>query len=333
LLKCAPVASDAVLVKLDDISITLPMLPAAAFQFQMPPLPTQNQIQGVARPFFDAVEMCLGSTGGRPFIVEQLGITFVPNGSKVRLCSIDWPTVSFAQLPLPQLKLQDRAIVCADFCRQMLALAEQAHSTRLVLVHHTQQRSKKLRNGFADAPAGHALFLADDTLLFSRLLYIDGPRRFDFNEMFKAVVPADYAKRMVAIPQQLGVALKRSSLLANKPRQGEVIFRHTEGYLATEVAIEDGKATFRTRSPRGEISDTIQLPGHADITALVDVRWLLDHHAKFDKILFTDEWAILAKGDHVCVVGYPEVAADHRAVATSARSDSSLAPAQELADA
>ena len=288
-----PVGSDVVLVKLGDTSVMLPMLPADTFRFQMPAVPTQNHIQGVARQFFDAVEHCLGSVGSEARVYEQLGVTFIPNGSKVRLYAFDIKTMSFAQLALPRLGLKEKAILPADFCRQMLALAEQAHSTRLALPQRSPKRSR-----LADALADHALFLADDTLLFGRVLRSD-KNQIDFDRAFKREVPADYAKAMVAIPQQLQMALKRATLLAD--------------YGVAELAIENGKATFRSGSERGEISDTIPLPGHADITALVDAPLLFDRHAKFDNILFTDSCAIMAKDDHLCVVANP----------TSARSDSS----------
>jgi DNA polymerase III sliding clamp (beta) subunit (PCNA family) len=221
----------------------------------------------VARQFFAAVEHCLGSVGSRARVYEQLGVTFVPNGSKVRLFATDLTTMSFTQLPLPQLTLKDKAIVPADFCRQMLVLAERAHTTRLAM------------------RADHALFIADDTVLFGRVLRSD-TNEIDFDWALKNSLPADHATAMIAITQQLQMALKRASLLD----------------AATELAIEDGKATLRSRSPRGEISDTILLPGHADISVLVDAARLFDRHSKFDKILFTDRCAILAKNEHLCVV-------------------------------
>jgi hypothetical protein len=294
-----PVGSDAVLVKLGDTSVTLPMLAADTFDFQMPAVPTQNHIQGVARQFFDAVEHCLQPIELKSaYVYEHLGITLIPDGRHVRMYSTDryGTTLSFAELTLP-VELEQPIIIPAAFCQQMLALAEQAHSNRLVLVDRRQQRrqsqrllqqSPKLRSRLADALADHALFVADDTRLFGHTLRSD---KLDFDRARKNLLPADYAEAMVAIHQQLQMALKRASRI--------------DGVM-TELAIENGTATFRSRSPRGdEISDTILLPGHADIRVPVDAPLLFDRHSKFDKILFTDRCAILTKDDHLCLVAAP----------------------------
>ena len=239
-------------LKLGDAIFKLPMLPSEEFSnlFQTPPMPRQTM--QVTAQFLDGIQHCLQSGSDYATVPEQLGVTLIADGYEVKLFSTDVTTMAFAQLKLPQKcvvlhqwRPRKRIILWREFCEQMLKLAAQAQTTRLVL--HRD----------------YALFAADDVMLYGRLLKSAEP--LDFKAALQYHLPQDFAARAIPMPPQLAPLLKRVARLSD--------IKGNES--PTKISIKDGIATFHTQSDRGVLDDTLALPGHPDVQLSVNAALLL----------------------------------------------------------
>lgn len=263
-------AGEHAVLKLGDLSMKLtPTLPAECFQewFSMPKVPKQHHLRGVMGQFLAGVEFCLPSLCSNAYQPDQWGITLIPNGSTLRLYATDAETISRAILPLPGSgKTLKRVILSGEFCRAMLRLAKQAQTVRFVLRED------------------HALFLADDSLLFGRLIDTRAPLNFD--RAVQRHLPERYTEAMVDIPKpKLELVIKRATRITEI--KGNV--------PPTDIEIEGGTAAFHSCSKRGEVNDTMLLPGHRNVAVRVNTS-LLAGCQNFDRILFTERCVIMTKG-------------------------------------
>jgi DNA polymerase III sliding clamp (beta) subunit (PCNA family) len=261
-----------VAVILGKSTAKLPMQPVEEFTniFAMPSMPPkQNALNGIAGKFFSGIEHCLQSVEENSTVPDKLGVTVIPNGKEVELIATNSITLNRATVPLPADNgIEQRVILATDFCREMLHLAKQARVIRLAIENE------------------HALFSADDTLLFGKLIVTDQP--LDYDRAVANNLPRHYRKQLVPIPRQFAALLRRLVLISNV------------GYEPhTEISIADGVATFRVKSRLGEITETLALRGHPDVKARVQMSNLHQGYAALapEKILFTERCVILARGD------------------------------------
>jgi hypothetical protein len=277
-----------VLIKLGNARVTLGMLPVEEFTdlFTMPDPPGENFIKGMASRFFAAVEHCAQSLPTQSTIPDKLGVTLIPDGNELQLFSTNSITLSRATLPLRQNTPKQRCILWSEFCQQMLRLAKQANATRLA-VKVMKVPIKIDRHHTVIGTGGYALFSADDTLLFGRL--IPSPDPLDFDAVIANNLPERYREQLVRIPRRLGPILKGAVAVAG--------IVGSEPY--TEISIKDGVAEFHAHSRRGEFTETLRLPGHPDTklrVLITNVRKAFKAFAP-DRILFTERCVVLARGD------------------------------------
>jgi DNA polymerase III sliding clamp (beta) subunit (PCNA family) len=255
-----------VLLKLGSTSINLPSIPLSDFHFQMPPPPTRNIIAGVAARFFDAVQHCLQSVAGTAAVLpDQQGVTVIPDGKTLELFATNTTALSYAKLKLDSDSgLNERIILGPEFCTQMFKLAAMAQMTRLSLDKE------------------QALFMADDVLLYGRLIEEEQP--MDFKGALQRHLPKDFAERAVAIPPELGRFFQRAALVTN-----------IKGNEApTRITIQGGTAHFHSESERGLVNESIALPGHPDVKVAFNAAQFVKARARYDRVLFTDKLATLA---------------------------------------
>jgi DNA polymerase III sliding clamp (beta) subunit (PCNA family) len=259
-----------VLVSLDDSRCRFPMLPRAWFPFEMPAMPSGNAIEGIAGGFFEAIEYCLISVSKHATVPDQLGITVIPRNNRLVMFSTNRQSASHATLPLKRRsEFKRRVILSGEFCNQMLRLARTAQTVRFALCKD------------------HAMFVADDTLLFGRLIKSDDP--LNFEDALERYLPRDFAKTAVNIPKpEMGIMLKLASRISEIQGNEE----------PTTIRVKRGVATFKSKSNRGEIEEEIALPGHPNVEAEFRISLLLDAYAAHDRILITKNCAVMGGGDN-----------------------------------
>ena len=264
----------AVLVSLGSMRLKLETWPREKFPLRVPALPRKNCIKGNSAKFFAAVEHCMRSVPRHCSECNQLGITLIPDGGTVSLFSTDKQTLSHAKVQLPEVtRFKHCVILPAEFCRQMLRLAKAAQTTRFAL------------------HADHAIFAADDTVLFGGL--IQSNQSLDFEGTLKRYLPRGYRKAMVRIrKRQMGPILARASCIT------DIIGSEKP----SRISINGGEATFCSRSKRGLVIDSMALPGHREVESEVRVSLLLKAYASLDNVLFTPECAIMARDDMLYLV-------------------------------
>ena len=250
-------------------------------------MPKHNFIDGIAGRFFAGIECCMPSVETHAVVKDKLGITIIPDTNALRLYSTNGQTMTKVTLPLPKKnKFKERVILSGEFCTQMLHLAKRAAITRLFI--HKERLTK--REARKRQPCDYALFVADDTLLFGRLIISESP--LDMEKVVQDFVPKDQAKAMVAIPPKLKEVLQRMT------RISEIVTAET----LTHIIIKDGMATFRSASQRGEISETIPLPGHPDAETRMIVSHLLHALGSFEQVLFQPRCVLLRRGQHLRLI-------------------------------
>src|SRR5262249_19456621 len=139
---------------------------------------------------------------------------------------------------------------------------------------------------------GYALFAADDTLLFGKLIATNEP--LNYHNAFAANLPQRCRKQLVPIPRQFAALLQRLMSISDVGSEPH-----------TEITISHGVATFRLNTRRGEITETLNVPGHPDAKLRVMMSSVHQAYAAAlapATILFTERCVILASGDHLRLV-------------------------------
>jgi hypothetical protein len=260
------------------------MCPAEDFFscFKMPAPPNENIIAGIRGQFFSAIERCLLSSTERP---PAFGITLIPGDQKVKLFSTDGRTMTYEQLELTtRVRLRERLILPTAFCKQMLRLAKTAQTTRLAF------------------GKDHALFAADDTLLFTPTLRnLVNP--LPFESVLQRHMPNRLKAKFVAIPKpKLGLMLQRALSCRIRGRDRSNPWRRD---AFTKVKVHNNVIEFFSQSDRGVVLDETDVPDHPNVEE-VKVRpdLLLKAYAWADKMLVTKKSVLLATDDMhtLCVI-------------------------------
>ena len=180
-------------LQLGRAQVVLPILPAHAYPFQLPPPPKRSP--AIDAEFVAAIAYCLRSMNlDEATAPDQQGVTLVPNGGSLGLYATDRQTISCAVLKPGPAILKRRVILSGEFCQQLVRLAKQAHVTRFALGHD------------------HALFVADDAVLYGRLVQFDNP--VDFEGAVQRNLPPGYGEALVPIPKpKLGLIIDRVARL------------------------------------------------------------------------------------------------------------------------
>jgi hypothetical protein len=278
---------DKVAISLGSSMIRLPMCPVAEFAgfFSMPRMPKRNLLaNGIAGRFLAGTAHCLPWCDIRSVVADKLGVTALPSRDEVQLFSTNGSTISRATLPLPPGHgFQQRVILSTDSCKEMLRLATQAHTIRLAF-------SSTEKNGAHD----YVLFAADDTLLFGRLIASDPSRGpIDYVGAFDAHMPE---QQPVPIPpRRFAAMLQAANHIAG-------VVGYSEPY--TEITIRREQLRMHVCSRRGEVIDTLRLPGHPDVGVKLHISHVVKAYKAFapDRILFGQKAVVLARGNHLHLI-------------------------------
>jgi hypothetical protein len=245
----------------------------ADFHFQMPT--PRNKFIPVGAQFFDAVAKCLQSVSEYSVTPDHLGITLIPgDGKQLKMFSTKAAAMTCCTVDLPQRLVRERVIVPITFCKQVLRLAKRSQSTSLVLCRDR-----------------YALFRADDVLLFGRLLKSDNPLHFD--EMLGRLMPNGTRSEMVPIPKpKFGIMLQQAARICD-----------IKGHEAkTRFTVRNGVIELFSSSDRGQVSESMPLPGHPDVKGLTQAAYMLPPYKWAERMLISDRVVLLAGGSAVAFV-------------------------------
>jgi DNA polymerase III sliding clamp (beta) subunit (PCNA family) len=266
---------DTLLVQAKQTKISLKLLPADKFIFEMPK-PTnggKGELPG-DKDFLPAIECCMQSISNDTSIPDQLGLTIIPNGTDLQLYTVNNMTLNHAKV---KGTLPGRVILSKPFCQQLLELTKNATSFRLLI------------------QPDHAMATFDNgqTRLFGRL--IDSSHPVDFDALMKAHLP-DRKLELFAIPTSLKLVLQRALVIT------ETKMEETKSL----IQVKDGVMSITSKSAKGELVDTVQdqnakLGNHPDISVRLNPR-LLKNGLQYDKLLVTESCAIMTKKNMVYLI-------------------------------
>jgi len=277
---------EAMVVKAASSKIKLSMLPAEDFAFKMPAMPKDVKLPCDPGRFLAAIETCLFSVGNDTSKADHMGVTIINDTEAQELLfySTDHETMCHTTVKYNADKKGktdlafERVILRKSFCNQLVRLCK----------------------GVEDELA---LFICDDyaqvsfegTRIFGANVELDH-NPLNFEDLFDQLAPAPMLKKSVPIPDKFEKILERACVITDAAIEKS----------RTEIKINDGKASFRSKSERGEISDVSQLPDHPSITVFADPRRMRDGFGKFDKIIFTKLAVVMTRGSYHYLVAASE---------------------------
>jgi hypothetical protein len=248
----------------------------ADYHLQMPP--PRHKFIPVGAQFFHAVAKCLQTVSEHSVTADHRGITLIPgDGQQLKMFSTISAAMTCCTVDLPQRLVRKRALLPNAFCKQMLRLAKQAQTTRLAF-----------RND------RYALFLADDVLLFGKLIQSATP--FQFERILGRLMPNGTRSEMVPIPKpQFGIM----------PQQAARICDIRGNEVRTRFTVREGVIELFSRSDRGQVSESTPLPGHPNVKQMTQAAYILPPYKWAERMLISENCVLLAGGNAVaCVACY-----------------------------
>lgn len=267
--------------------------------------------------FLLAVESLMRSVGVDVAVPEQLGITLIPEGDKLAIYSTNNLTLSRAIIGYDgDLPFEGPVTLSKDFCDQMLRLLK----WRTIAADEEEEpedeadgddEAPKKKEKEAKAPRAkegkapesidlqfggdHALLRVDNVTLYGRFIISDRP--LQFSSIFESFLPEKELKKAVSIPNDLLAALSRANVIVSSSVEG----------VATSVVVEKSKSGKRIKlhsaAELGEVADTVTVDAkHPDVEILLNPKLLQKGSGFFNKVLFTEQCAVLARGNIVYLV-------------------------------
>jgi DNA polymerase III sliding clamp (beta) subunit (PCNA family) len=237
--------------------------PVEEFIFSMPARP-RDAIQ-IDDKFLDAIDDCLQSTSEFSVTADHLGVTFIPDGSKqIKLFASKSSTMTHCKVDLA-LGLSERLILPIQFCRELLRLGRPAERRQLLLRRDSAQ------------------FIADDMMLFGKLLRSSTPFQFE------RILQRDYeGKKLIRLSKEqrprLKVALDWASCICD--------IKGNE--VKTRVKVHNNTMEFSSASNRGQVVDRIPIR-HPNVDCLLQASLLRNVYDRYEDILITESCALMTR--------------------------------------
>lgn len=220
-----------------------------------------------ANVLIPALVRCLCSTTDDTSTPDQLGVTFIPNGDDtISLYATDNNTLTRVII---DGELDERVIVSAEFCRQVVAL-----------VDRNSKKPVDLR-----ITSTYALLTTDKAVLYGKLIESEKP--VPFENQFKHHFPNNLRGSLVGIPKFMAAALERSLVMA-AAGEGEArmtIECKSNRFKCVTSAVV-GQDTI------GTITDSIDLK-HPDVKASLRPKDVKSGMEFYTKMLVTSECLVM----------------------------------------
>lgn len=257
---------DTLLVKAASSRMRLGVL-AIGEIFEMPK--ATNKVLSVdMKPFLAGIKDCLRSVSEDTSRPDHLGVTLIPHDVGILLFSTNGNTVSNAFVDKNTDKngvdLKDRIILSTDFCKQMLALADD-----------------KSRLEIND---GYALFSTQEATLFGKLIESEKP--LEFEQLMDKHFPSSHIKKLVPLPSNLKFMLERAIIMLDS----------VEADAKTLATIRDGKLKLLSKSGKGEVTDTVKIDDkHPEVSVKLNPKMMkIGCEAELDHMLITNDAMVMS---------------------------------------
>lgn len=263
------------LIKAASSRLKLPYLEEEATTlFDMPQPSQKDALNASMKDFLFGVETCLRSVQENTAIPDSLGITVLPRNKQLDLYATNDSTISHVCIELKAVPiLKDRVVLSGAFCRQMVALAALSDKNQLEI--HDD----------------YSLFKSGDNLLFGRLVNV--PKPLDFSASIESHYPVGSEDSLVAIPSKLQLVLERAIIITDSKTERS----------RTSIVIKDGKASFYSKSEKGEVRDSVLLEAsHPDVEITIEPKLLKSGYGFFERMLFTETCAIMTKDNALYLI-------------------------------
>jgi len=220
--------------------------------------------------FMSGISNCIRSVSTDTSVREQLGITVISIEGGLHLYATNNATLAHSRVSQQATVKFTRVILSGPFCEQMIKLSEQS--------------GKHLVSISTD----HAMFSADQTLLFGRLIE-PASTELDFAGVLKHHLPKDYKADLWPIPKKMTEIIDRACIVTSA----------TIDKTRTHINL-NGKdmLQFFSKSERGEARDNLRAPDTQDAVEINIDPVLLKSGLDYKKVLFTNECVIFTDEDH-----------------------------------
>lgn len=217
--------------------------------------------------FIQALEHLMLSVGDDPLQPDQCGVTIIQDHQDTLLYTTNRSTIAHAKITnLLLLKDGARVILPTAFCQQILKLRE-AEAMGLYIGEE------------------HACFYAGKVELWGRLLTSKDP--LDFVAVTKRFLPEKL--ELVPVPTNLARIVERILVVSDDKE------------ASMRMSVKDSRCSFELSSARGEILDSVPLPDHPDVTAMVKPKWVKPV-CDFTSMSLTERCLIMRKDNVVYLV-------------------------------
>jgi DNA polymerase III sliding clamp (beta) subunit (PCNA family) len=262
---------DDLLIKAAATKIKLPLIPADELtMFTMPePKSDFKHVMAKSGKFLECLEACMQSTTTDTSTPDYLGVTAMAKDESLQLFACNDETMTYANLHIGELVFKSRVVLSAAFCTQLLKqISSDVKFSTLEL--HNDYSLATMTNG---------------TILFGRLIDVQKP--LDYASIIARNYNTSIISKLVQIPTKLEGILERAVIITDS----------AVDQTKTSVSVRDGIMRFKSKSAKGEISDSMQVPNHPDVSVMLEARRLRKGlEAGFSHILVTDTCAVMVKG-------------------------------------
>jgi DNA polymerase III sliding clamp (beta) subunit (PCNA family) len=263
---------DAIEVKAARTRLKLSLSDPSSFIFTMPKTEKYWRLDNdEGRNFLQTLDYLMLSVGDDPLQPDQCGVTIVQDGMDALLFTTNRSTIAHAKLSLRLLKDGTRVILPSEFCRQMVKMNALAEAMGLYIGEE------------------HACFYAGKVELWGRLLTSKAP--LDFVAVTRQFLPKQL--ELVPVPGNLDRVVERILIVSDDKE------------ASMQMRVEDSRCWFELASSRGEIFDSLPLPGHPDVRALLKPKWIKPVR-DFTEMVLTERCLIMRRDEAIYMVSTRE---------------------------
>jgi DNA polymerase III sliding clamp (beta) subunit (PCNA family) len=234
--------------------------------FEMPKADKEHALQVDIVKFLAALSLVMRSSKENIMKPEYLGVTVQVTGQDLSLFATCGATLSFAWTHVAGDSDDFKVVLSPSFCKQMLSISKLEGEKHL------------------EIHGDYSLFQCGDVVLFGRLVEVQKP--LDFDGVIDSVFPKEMEKDLVSIPSKLELILDRSIVVADKK-------------AVMEIQVENGKASFFSKSDKGEVRDNLTMEEHhPDVSVNIDPRLFRHGYGFHTKMLLTEKGLVMVDKDH-----------------------------------
>jgi DNA polymerase III sliding clamp (beta) subunit (PCNA family) len=250
--------------------IKLPILGQETFTnlFEMPKSKVSTLASASKKSLIEALECCAMSVMDDATRPEYLGITLIRNDAVLSMFSTNGETLSHAKIDVGGWPVLNKEVILPTaFCQQMIKLLRRGPETVKIGIHND-----------------HALFEADDVVLFGRLIITN--RSINFPQIWKGLAPANNDD-VLDMPNKMQMAIERACIVADAkgvtPR--------------TKLTVGRKELILYTKTKLGEIRDSISNFEQDDASLSANPKHMRNGLGSFKQILVTEKCVVMCNAE------------------------------------